>query len=335
MKLSIIMLFALLLTGCGGGGGSNTSTETGDVTGNSSGSTIGTITLSGSDTSFVGTQLDTGFIGSSLAAADQPDYIVIVDKSSTVTFEEPNLLLPMPADPNNGFGLVVIDDSADSGIKGISMSIFVSGVKYNYTCTIPASTFINCGADSIALDIANKTITFNNATVINADTNTILTMDGSLVWGDTDAVGGGGGGGGGDSDNEAATELEGTWRTTCLYDDYWDSYDTGSITFSGNTFSSSGVEYSDSACTVIEESYSSTGTFVIGSFVTTSSGLSAKEIDMTLLTMDGNNFTYTFYNIFRVDSARLYNGDNDGDYDGNSIDKRPIDLDFSYYYTKD
>ena len=174
MKLPAILFALLLITSCGGG-------DTG-TNGNTSGSTDGTITLSGDDSEIVGTQLDTGFVGTSLAAGGQPDYIVIVDNASTVEFIAPNVLIPNLADPNNGFVVVVTDDSPGSGIKGISMSIWVSGTKYDYACTTPVSVFFECGANSISLNIGNKSVTFDNLTVTNIDSSTVLTMDGTLTW---------------------------------------------------------------------------------------------------------------------------------------------------------
>ena len=117
MKISIILLFALFIIGCG----SDDTSSTGS--GNSSGNTTGTIILSGDDTAIIGTQLNTGFVGSSLAAGSQPDYIVIVDAASTVSFTEPNILTPNLADTDNGLILVVTDASSISGFKGISMSV--------------------------------------------------------------------------------------------------------------------------------------------------------------------------------------------------------------------
>ena len=179
MKLFAMLVLTISITGCGGGGGSNNATNT-------SGNASGVITLSGDDTSIVGTQLDTGYVGSSLAAELQPDYITIVDKASSVTFTPPNVLTPNIADPSNGFVMVIMDDSPGSGTKGISMSIIVAGTKLDYACTTPVATFIECGINAIDLDIANKTVTFDNATVTNTDTGTILTIDGTLTWsGDT------------------------------------------------------------------------------------------------------------------------------------------------------
>lgn len=201
MKLFTILLFALSITGCGGGGGSSNSTNPG----NSSGDASGVITLAGDDTATVGTQLNTGFVGTSLAAGLQPDYIIIVDQASSVTFTSPNILTPNIDDPDNGFVLVVTDDSAGSGIKGISMSIVVGGIKLDYVCTNPGATFIDCGTDSIVLNIANKTVTFDNTTAENKGTGTILTLDGTLTWDDTGSSGSGNTGG-------ALTDITGTWK---------------------------------------------------------------------------------------------------------------------------
>jgi len=350
-KLNFLSALVLIfLVGCGSssetedaGGGSEKSAGGGsedNTNGNTSGLTTGEITLSGDDTVVVGTILDTGYIGSSLAAESQPDYIVIVDKASTVTFTSPNILIPFTSNPTNGFVLVVTDDSEGSGVKGISMTIVVDGVHLNYVCTTPfGNIFTDCGATSISLDIANKTISFVDTTVINIDTDSILTINGSLVWVDDGGAGTGVGGNGNIGNTGAVTELEGTWGATCLYNDLWETYDTDSVTFAGNTFSFFGIEYTDSACTLVEDTYSSTGTFVIGDTLTASSGGEVIQIDSMFATVNGNNFTYTFYDIFRVDGDRLYTGDTGGfgedEHDGSTLEARPIDLDFSFYLTKD
>lgn len=201
MKYFVTLLLTTTIIGCGGGSGSSN--------GGNSGATSGVITLSGDDTTLVGAQLDTGNVGSSLAADSQPDYIVIVDQASSVTFTEPNILTPNLSDPNNGFVLVVTDDAAGSDIKGISMSIFKGGSKFDYACTTPISTFINCGTDSIDLNITNKTVTFNDANVLNTDTDSVLTLDGTLTWT------GGGDGNNGSSENSgggALTNITGVWK---------------------------------------------------------------------------------------------------------------------------
>lgn len=174
IKLFKLILLALPLISCGSSSGTPAS--------NTPGNTSGSITLSGSDTSVVGKKLNTGFVGSSLAAGSQPDYIIIVDNASRVTFTPPNTLTPVISDPQNGFILVVTDDGAGSGIKGISMSIIKAGAKFDYACSSPISAFIDCGTNAINLNIANKTITFNNAAVFNVVTGSTLTMDGTLTW---------------------------------------------------------------------------------------------------------------------------------------------------------
>lgn len=186
MKIFAILFFALAITSCSGGDGDTSSGGDGDTSstdsGNSSGNTTGTILLSGNDTAIIGTQLNTGFVGSSLAASGQPNYIVIVDAASTVSFTEPNILTPNLADIDNGLILVVTDASSTSGFKGISMSISVGGIKNDYACTTPVSTFIDCGINSISLDIENKTVIFDNLIVTNTNTSTVLTINGTLEW---------------------------------------------------------------------------------------------------------------------------------------------------------
>lgn len=197
MKLFTTIILALFMIGCGGGG-STTNTQ---------GNTSGVITLLGEDSSVIGTTLDTGFVGSSLAAGSQPDYIIIVDKASSVTFNAPNTLTPNIADFSNGFVLVVTDDSAGSGTKGISMSITVDGIKFDYACSTPVNVFIDCGPNSITLDIANKTVTFDNTTVINIANNSVLTMDGALTWtGDNININNDNNNGG------ALTDITGVWQ---------------------------------------------------------------------------------------------------------------------------
>jgi hypothetical protein len=184
------------LTACGGGGGGDSTDPDPiedvtvdvdvDVDDDNAGNTTGELTLSGDDTSVVGTTLDTGFIASSLADEVQPDYIIIVDRESTVVIE--NSLAPHVelADLDNGFVINVSDDTAgQSGTKFISMSIVVDGTEFKYTCITPSAQAwtIDCGGlESIALDIPGRTVTFVDTTVINTDSATILTLNGTLIW---------------------------------------------------------------------------------------------------------------------------------------------------------
>lgn len=181
LLVTVTFLFALTLAACGGSGsGSGSGGGSGTAGGSTSGMTTGTITLTGNDTDTVGTTLDTGFIGSSLAAAGQPDYVVIVDQVSTVSFTPPNILIPDLADPANGFVLVVTDE--DAGIKAISMSIFVGGLKYDFVCNRPMGPFTDCGVDTIVVDIAGRTVTLNNTITENKISKEELILDGTLTW---------------------------------------------------------------------------------------------------------------------------------------------------------
>ncbi|VAW89541.1 hypothetical protein MNBD_GAMMA18-484 [hydrothermal vent metagenome] len=149
-------------------------------------------------------------------------------------------------------------------------------------------------------------------------------------------------GGDGDGDGDGTvTELEGAWIETCH--GLTTGYEIESATFAGNTFTISQKKYSDSACTVVNGTNSATGTFTIENSITASSGLSAKEIDVTILVINGSDASITFYDIFRIDGDKLYFGDageydeneDDWEYSGITEEKRPIDLDFSWYYTKE
>jgi len=173
MKQFLIGIFLIsLISGCGGGSGSDTNdSDNGDTSEN----ITGNISLAGDDTAIVGAQLSPLFIDSFLAIPmQQPDYIVISTAS---------IVNPTPADALNGFTLVVTDDSAGSGSKFISMAILVNGTQYDYGCTTPVTTFIECGGiNNILLDIGNSTVTLTGVTVTNANTSTILTMNGTLSW---------------------------------------------------------------------------------------------------------------------------------------------------------
>lgn len=112
------------------------------------------------------------------------------------------------------------------------MSIIVNGTKLDYTCdTSSGSTFVDCNSSALSLDITNKTVTFQNATVINTDTDALLKMNGTLTWETNTENGGNNGSSNGENGN--ATELEGTWSTVCQYDAVWEAYDTGTFSFSG------------------------------------------------------------------------------------------------------
>ena len=184
MKLLSVFIAAsfLVLSAVGCGGSDTVDDIIDEILEDFYGATSGVVTLSGDDTSEVGTTLDTGFVGTHLKTENQPDYIVIVDRESIVSSSGTDILIPENTDPANGFVMVVTDDTADSGLTSISMTIVVNEVEFSYACTSPVSTFVECGSGSISLDIANGTVDFDNVDVINVDSNSILVIDGSLSW---------------------------------------------------------------------------------------------------------------------------------------------------------
>ena len=143
----------------------------------------GSIELSGPDTAMVGTILDTGFVGTMLASGQSPDFAVVVDRQSTLTHSEPSVLSPHSRDPDNGVVLVVTDAQKAHGVQGISMSIVINSVKYDYVCTTDGSPSMQyCGNGTIKLDIPNRFLALSNASTANADTGTLLGLNGRLDW---------------------------------------------------------------------------------------------------------------------------------------------------------
>lgn len=180
MKYLAVFCFAcvLLISSCSDGDSGPGGAGNAD-----SGPTSGTLSLSGNETNLVGTQLNAGYVGAVKGSSTEPDYAVIVDSGSTVNFTAPNILTPSLGDPNNGFVLVVTDATAVSGYKTISMSIWVSGTKYDFVCNYPAGVFVDCGGDAtINLEINSRMVTFAGLVVENSDTGEYLMLDGALSW---------------------------------------------------------------------------------------------------------------------------------------------------------
>ena len=130
-----------------------------------------------------------------------------------------------------------------------------------------------------------------------------------------------------------ATELEGSWGYSCQFDPDFAVYSTLAFTFTGNSYTSIGTDYLDAACTVVDETFSSNGTFVTGSTLTPASGGSAREIDITISTINGIAFPVTFYDIYQISGTTLYTGD-DTVNEGLSPSTRPVALDFTLSFTR-
>ncbi len=131
--------------------------------------------------------------------------------------------------------------------------------------------------------------------------------------------------------NEA---LKGSWTGICEVNEEG-GHSNSTVTFSGNTFNTVKNKYSDSVCSVIvETSFSLSGTFIIGNEITTTSGVSANEIEITILKDKSVDVNDMFYDIFKIDNGKLFFGISDEINDGNSPSKRPLDLDLDSYFTK-
>lgn len=154
--------------------------EEGD-TGDENSENYGTIQLSGDETADVGTTLTVGHI-----AVGREDLtgttksVILTDIDTPITEEGPE-----PANLKNGFIIAGGDDlntvSTDGAQKDISMIIFIDDQEYRFVCSVPAGTFIDCGED-YNIDFENKTMIFDSTTVINTDTQKVLTLDGSVSW---------------------------------------------------------------------------------------------------------------------------------------------------------
>ncbi len=131
------------------------------------------------------------------------------------------------------------------------------------------------------------------------------------------------------------SDLEGSWYKSCGAVDPTDAnthYDIVTLTFSGNEFYSEIENYEDGNCLTplaIAPNPTASGTFELGSLVTTTNGAQATEIDTHIDTYNGASFTIDDHDIYRIDTDILYLGEEDSVYDGSSPALRPQTLDFT------
>jgi len=144
--------------------------------------------------------------------------------------------------------------------------------------------------------------------------------------------------GGGETENpiidEDSNELAGIWTTNCVIDGP-ESYKS-TVTLSDDTYSIEAAEYNDNVCSIVNDSFTESGTFSIGESIITSSGLTANKWDVTQLIEDGVEEVSTTYDIIRVDDGKLYQGKKmvDTEFDGKTAEKRPIELDLDFVFYK-
>ncbi len=171
LKNYLLILSLIILTNC-----SNEDNESDNVTNN----VQGTITLSGKETSEVGTSLkvENILVGGSQTGTSKS--VTLLHKNVTIENGELNF-----TDPKNTFVIVATEfDSSDNSsvTKAISMAINVNGEEYKFACSTPEiGSFVSCG-DNFKVDKNGKKVTFNNTTVVNTKSDEILTMNGTITW---------------------------------------------------------------------------------------------------------------------------------------------------------
>ena len=170
LKNTLILFTLISMLSC-----SSDSNDSSDESDNAS----GTITLSGDETSFLGTSLKVGKIiegaeqtGTSLSITLLHENIELED--GEIVFSE---------SLSDTFVIVVAEFSAASvATKTVSMSIVVNGEDYQFACTTPkVGDFTECGSGFVVDQSGNKVV-FSNTTVINVDSDKILTLNGVITW---------------------------------------------------------------------------------------------------------------------------------------------------------
>ncbi|MBU2920730.1 hypothetical protein KO504_05215 [Winogradskyella psychrotolerans] len=141
----------------------------------------GIIQLSGPDTSEIGSTLTVGNINAdALGSTGTSSSVVLADENTTFENGVPN-----PTDFSNGF-IIVAAEFDDNAVvdKTISMTILKNGEEYRYVCSTPptsAADNTDCGV-GFSTDKVAKEVKFDDTTVINVDTGTILTMNGTINY---------------------------------------------------------------------------------------------------------------------------------------------------------
>ena len=162
-----------LIFGCG--------SDDGNEEGAASYQSRGNITLSGDETSELGTSLSVGNIEVANASLTGTDKSVIL-LSENISVVDDELVYE---DDQNGFVIVAADFSTGGSAdidKSISMTIVKDGEEYRHACSSPYLNFFTACGDGFAIDFEGKSVTFDGTTVINTDDDTILTMDGTITW---------------------------------------------------------------------------------------------------------------------------------------------------------
>ncbi|WP_157491599.1 hypothetical protein [Maribacter thermophilus] len=173
IKILLYCSAFFLVFGCGADDNTEEEVVSSEVQGN--------ITLSGSETSELGTSLTVVNIEVANASLTGTDKSVIL-LSENISVVDNELVYE---DDQNGFVIVAADFSTGGSAdidKSISMTIVKDGEEYRHACSSPYLNFFTACGDGFAIDFEGKSVTFDGTTVINTDDDTILTMDGTITW---------------------------------------------------------------------------------------------------------------------------------------------------------
>lgn len=141
----------------------------------------GNITLSGDETSELGTLLSVGNIEVANASLTGTDKSVIL-LSENISVVDDELVYD---DDQNGFVIVAADFSTGGSTdiaKSISTVIVKNGQEFRHACTSPYQNFFTSCGDGFGVDFEAQKVTFESTTLINTEDDTILTMDGTITW---------------------------------------------------------------------------------------------------------------------------------------------------------
>lgn len=128
--------------------------------------------------------------------------------------------------------------------------------------------------------------------------------------------------------------LLGIWSSNC-YQTSYGRYYRNMMVFSETKFSWVGASYTDANCSISDfygDSSIGSGTYSKGKAITTSSGLDAREIDMSILKEDFTDKQRMQYDIYRIDSNILYLGKTTSKLNRTTPETRPVELEFDVYY---
>ena len=177
MKLKLntitIALFTFCIISCSSSDDSNSGNN----------NVFGTIELSGADTASVGTTLVVGNIeANAFNTTGTSSSVVLLDENTTIENDE-----LVSTDFANAFIIVAAQFSSEDNAaadKTISMTILKNGEEFRYVCSTPPTSTIDntdCGL-GYSVDKIAKRVTFNDTTVINVDSGSILTMNGIINY---------------------------------------------------------------------------------------------------------------------------------------------------------